>query len=201
MRGGFFREIWKEIMRKTMHMIILVVLILFFAIESQAGKQAGLLFLLALLIVFLAFEYVRLDLGMRLPFMRRFIRPKDEHKLHGVIFFISSTIITLAAFDTAIALAALLMTVFGDMAAAIAGKKYGTTILFRNKTVVGFSIELVTNLIAGPIVSLFFSANIYIFIIMAFVATTVETLTDEMEDNLVVPIISGFIGQVLLLAV
>ena len=194
-------DIFQEIGRKIMRIIILMVLILFFSIKNQAGNQAGLLFLAVLLIVFLISEYLRLDLNIRLAFLRRFIRPKDEHKLHGVVFFILSTIITLAVFDTAIALAALLMTVFGDMAAAIAGKKYGTTMLFRNKTVVGFSTELITNLVVGITVSLFFSVNIYIFIIMAFTATTVETLTDEMEDNLMVPIISGFIGQVLLLAV
>jgi phytol kinase len=193
-------EILKEVGRKIIHIIILIALLIFFAIKNQAGQQAGLLFLSALMIIFLAFEYMRLDLSIRVPFMHHFLRPKDQHKIHGVVFFISSTIITLAVFDTAIALAALLMTAFGDMAAAIAGKKYGTTMLFRNKTVVGFSTELITNLIVGILISLLFSVNIYILIIMAFAATLAETLTDEIEDNLVVPIISGFIGQILILA-
>ena len=86
------------------------------------------------------------------------------------------------------------------MSAAIAGKKYGNTILFKNKTVVGFVAELITNFIVALIISLFFSINIYIPIIMAFVATITETLVDELDDNLVVPIASGFIGQILLLA-
>ncbi|MDP6600534.1 MAG: CTP--2,3-di-O-geranylgeranyl-sn-glycero-1-phosphate cytidyltransferase, partial [Candidatus Woesearchaeota archaeon] len=85
--------------------------------------------------------------------------------------------------------------------AAIAGKKYGTTMLFRNKTVVGFVTELTTNLIVALIISLFFSINIYITIIMAFAATITESLVDEMDDNLMVPIVSGFIGQILLLAI
>ena len=195
------KGVFSEVERKVMHIFILVALIIFFAIKSQISHQAGLMFLVLLLIIFLALEYMRLDLGMKLPFIYSLIRPKDDHRIHGIIFFISSTIITLAVFDTAIALAALLMTTFGDMAAAIVGKKYGTAMLFRNKTVVGFSSELVTNLIAGVIISLFFSVNIYILIIMAFAATIAETLTDEIEDNLVVPIISGFIGQILLLAV
>ena len=114
------------------------------------------------------------------------------------IFFLTSTIIALAVFDVSIAMAALLMTAFGDVSASVAGKKYGTTILFRNKTVVGFTAELVTNLIVAVIISLIFTINIYIPIIMAFAATISETLVDELDDNLIVPVVSGFIGQILL---
>ena len=196
MASGILNEIGKKIM----HISILMAIVIFFIIKSKADQQAGLIFLVALLVAFLAFEYIRLDLDIRLPFMHRFVRPKDERKIHGIIFFISSTIITLAVFDTAIALAALLMTTFGDMAAAIVGKKYGKRMVLKNNFFVCFSAELTTNLIAGILISLFFSVNIYILIIMAFTATTTETLTDEIEDNLAIPIISGFIGQVLLLA-
>tara|TARA_Y100000310_G_scaffold342247_1_gene444632 strand:+ start:39723 stop:40316 length:594 start_codon:yes stop_codon:yes gene_type:complete len=197
MKWDFFQEIG----RKIIHLTILVVLILFYAIKNQAGQQAALLFLVLLLVIFLVLEYLRLDLNIKLPFFHKFIRPKEEFKVYGVIFFLSSTIIVLAVFDTAIALAALLMTTFGDMMAAIVGKKYGTAILFRNKTTIGFVAELVTNLIVAVIISLFFSINLYIPIIMAFAATITETLTDEMDDNLMVPIVSGFIGQILLLAI
>ena len=195
---------WKffhEVGRKIIHITILIVLILFFAIKKQAGQQAALLFLVALLIIFLVLEYFRLELNFKIPFFHQFIRPKEQYRIYGVIFFLSSAIIALAVFDTAIALAALLMTTFGDMAAAIAGKKYGTTILFRNKTAIGFVAELVTNLIVAVIISLTFTLNIYIPIIMAFVATATETLVDELDDNLIVPIVSGFIGQILLLAI
>jgi len=194
-------EIFHEIGRKILHLIILVALIVYFAIKSQAGQQAALLFLVVLLLIFLILEYFRLDLNLKIPFFHKFIRSKEEHMVYGAIFFLSSVIITLAVFDTAIALAALLMTAFGDMSAAIAGKKYGTTMLFRNKTVVGFVTELTTNLIVALIISLLFSINIYITIIMAFAATITESLVDEMDDNLMVPIVSGFIGQILLLAI
>jgi dolichol kinase len=194
-------ELFHEIGRKMIHLTILIAIIIFFAIKNQAGQQAALLFLVVLLLIFLILEYLRLDLNLKLPFFHKFIRPKEQFKIYGAIFFLASTIIVLAVFDTPIALAALLMTTFGDMSAAIAGKKYGTTMLFKNKTVVGFVTELITNLIMAVIISLFFSINIYIPIIMAFAATITETLVDEMEDNLAVPIVSGFIGQILLLAI
>ena len=191
-------KLFHEVGRKIIHITILVVLVLFFAIKKQTGQQIALLFLVGILLIFLVLEYFRLELNFKLPFFHQFIRPKEQYRVYGSIFFLTSAIIALAVFDTAIALAALLMTTFGDIAAAIVGKKYGTTILFKNKTVIGFAAELATNLIVAVMISLTFGINIYIPIIMAFVASTSETLVDELDDNLVVPIVSGFIGQILL---
>lgn len=193
-------EFFHEIVRKIIHLTILVVLAVFFMIKHTWGEKVALLALVALLIVFLILEFFRLELGINLPFFHQFIRPKEQYRLYGVIFFLLSAIICLSVFDTSIAIAALLMTTFGDLVAAIAGKKYGTTILFKNKTVVGFSAELVTNLFVAVFISLFFAINIYIPIIMAFVATITETLADELDDNLIVPVISGFVGQILLMS-
>ena len=194
-------EFFHEMGRKIIHITILIVLAFFFAIKNHAGQQAALLFLVGLLILFLILEYFRLELNFKLPFFHQFIRPKEQYRIYCVIFFLSSTIIAFAVFDTAIALAALLMTTFGDVAAAIAGKQYGTTLLFKNKTVVGFVSELTTNLIVAVAISLAFTINIYIPIIMAFVATITETMVDELDDNLIVPVVSGFVGQLLVFLV
>jgi len=197
MTWNFFHEIG----RKIIHITILIVLIFYFIIKNQVGQRAALLFLVLLLIIFLILEYFRLELNFKLPFFHQFIRPKEQYRVYGVIYFLISTIIVFAVFDTAIALAALLMTTFGDVAAAIAGKKYGTTILFKNKTVVGFVAELITNLIVAVLISLVFAINIYIPILMAFIATSTETLVDDLDDNLIVPVVSGFIGQLLVFLV
>jgi len=89
------------------------------------------------------------------------------------------------------------MTTFGDVTAALAGRRFGTTLIFRNKTLVGFVAELIVNLIVGLSVGFFLSLNLYIPILMALTATIVETLLDELDDNLIVPICSGFIGQII----
>lgn len=192
-------DFFNEIGRKIIHITILIVLVVYVAFNQQYGKQIALLVLIALLIFFFILEYFRLELNWKMPFFSAFIRPKEQHRMYGVIFFLSATIILLAVLDFPIALAALLMTTFGDMSAALAGKKYGTTLIFRNKTFVGFSTELTVNLIVGLIVGFLFSLNIYVPILMAFTATIVETLLDELDDNLIVPICAGFVGQVIAL--
>ncbi|MEK6943080.1 MAG: CTP--2,3-di-O-geranylgeranyl-sn-glycero-1-phosphate cytidyltransferase [Nanoarchaeota archaeon] len=191
-----------EIGRKIIHITILIVLFTYSIIQDnliEAGKstvlakQIALLFLVALLILFLIFEYLRLELNWRMPFFSQFIRPKEQTRMYGVIYFLSATIIALAVFDYKIALAALLMTTFGDMMAALVGKKYGHTLIHRNKTWAGFIAELVTNLIVG----FFILENIYIILGMAFVATIVETVVDELDDNLLIPLFAGFAGQII----
>jgi dolichol kinase len=184
---------WNEIGRKLIHITILIVLWVYFLIEKAYNKQVALIALVLLLIIFIILEYFRLELGWKMPYFSHFIRPKEEHRMYGVIYFLSATIICLAVFDAHIALAALLMTTFGDMVAALAGKKWGQTILFKNKTLVGFNAELLTNLLVG----FFVLENIYIIIGMAITATAVETLVDELDDNLLIPLFAGFVGQLI----
>ncbi len=188
---------WNEVGRKLIHITILIVLGLYFFIEEEYNKQVALIFLVLILIIFLIMEYLRLELGWKIPYFSQFIRPKEEHRMYGVIYFLSATVICLAVFDSNIALAALLMTTFGDMIAALAGKKWGTTILFKNKTLVGFNAELLVNLIVGFAILHSLPASIYIIIGMAVTATAIETLVDELDDNLLIPLFAGFVGQMI----
>ena len=195
--------IFHEVGRKIIHITILLVLAAYFFIQDtlvsagrtpELAKQVALLFLVALLILFLILEYLRLELNWKMPFFSQFIRAKEQNRMYGVVYFLSATIISLAVFHPKIALTALLMTTFGDMVAALIGKKYGATLIYRNKTWAGFLAELVTNLAVGFLIL----DNIYIILGMAFVATIVETLVDELDDNLLIPIFSGFAGQIVL---
>ena len=192
-----------EIGRKIIHITILFVLAAYFVIQNSlvnsgyaAGlaRQIALLFLVGLLIIFLVLEYFRLELGWKMPFFSQFIRSKEQNRIYGVVYFLAATIISLAVFDYKIALAALLMTTFGDMMAALVGKKYGVTLIYRNKTWAGFLAELAANLVVGYLIL----DKIYVMIGMALVATVVETLADELDDNLLIPLFSGFVGQIIL---
>lgn len=198
--------LFHEIGRKIIHITILVVLAAYFLIQDSLvnsgytatlSKQVALLFLIVLLILFFILEYFRLELGWKMPFFSQFIRPKEQNRMYGVIYFLSATVMSLAVFDAKIALTALLMTTFGDMIAALIGKRYGTTLIYRNKTWAGFLAELGTNLIVGFLVLVNIPGYIYVVLGMAIVATIVETLVDELDDNLLIPIFSGFAGQII----
>ena len=53
------------------------------------------------------------------------------------------------------------------------------------------------NLIVGFAVLINFT-NVYVILVMALTATIVEIVVDELDDNLLVPLISGFIGQLIM---
>ncbi len=182
-----------EMKRKSFHLLILLVIVAYVIIEKKYDKQIALISLVGLLGLFLLAEYFRLELGIRIPIFDQIIKQKEREHYYGVIYFLSATVICLAVFDFKIALAALLMTTFGDMAAALMGKKYGKTLIFRKKTVVGTLSELGVDLIVG----FFILKNIYIIIAMAFIATLVESFVSELDDNLLVPIFAALTGQIL----
>ncbi|MBI2137974.1 CTP--2,3-di-O-geranylgeranyl-sn-glycero-1-phosphate cytidyltransferase [Candidatus Woesearchaeota archaeon] len=185
----------QEIKRKAIHGGILLVIILYTILEMSVSKEVALLVLVFLLLMILGLEYIRLELQIEIPLIEQFIRAKELRRMTAAVYFMVATIISLAVFDFKIALAALLMTTFGDMVAALTGRAVGKTLLFRNKTVQGTLAELLVNLIIGFILL----ENIYIIIGMALTATIVETFVVEMEDNLFVPLFSGFVGQLLLM--
>ena len=189
MTSSFFQEV----KRKALHVTILLIIILYAILEKSVSKQISLFTLVFILLFLLITEFIRLELNIEVPIIRQIIRAKEERRMHGAIYFLTATIICLAVFDFKIALAALLMTVFGDMFAALVGKRFGKTLIFKNKTLSGCLVELVINLIVGLIIL----NNIYIIIAMAFTATLIETFISELDDNLFVPLFAGFVGQLL----
>ena len=192
MRWSFLREIG----RKLIHLTILFVLALYLVAKRTYGKQTALVGVVGILVLFLILEYLRLEHGYVHKFFEKFIRPKEQHSMYGAIFFLAGVIISLAVFDVRIAFASILMATFGDLAASLIGKRFGQTRIFRDKTVVGLVSEFIVNLIVGFIVLSPMYA-FYITITMALVASVVETFVDELDDNFLVPVVSGFIGHVL----
>ena len=94
-----------------------------------------------------------------------------------------------------IALAAMLMTIFGDMAAALIGIFFGKKNIHSKttKTWEGFFAELIVNIL----VVILLIDNFAIGLAMALTAAFVETFFDHVDDNLAVPVSAGFVGQII----
>ena len=89
------------------------------------------------------------------------------------------------------------MTTFGDMAAALFGIQFGKHWLknIPHTAWEGIIAEFVVDLIVGFLLL----SNWMIILAMALTATFVETIFIHTDDNLTIPIFSGFVGQVILL--
>jgi phytol kinase len=178
-----------EIKRKTLHITSIIIVLVYYYL----GKEAVLLLLTVYLIVMLELEYFRLEWGKKLPIVHSLFRAKEADRLGGHVFFTIGSIIAVAVFSWDIASAAILMTTFGDASSAIFGKAFGRTWIsgLKNRAYEGCAAEFIVDIIIG---SLFLQSWIAI-LVMAGTATIVETVTDKLDDNLLIPLFSGFNGQ------
>ncbi len=182
-----------ELKRKAVHLTSVLIVLAYHAF----GQQAILLLLTVCLIVILGIEYFRIEWGEKLPLVHSLLREKETDRLGGHVFFTMGCIIAIAVFSEEIASAAILMTTFGDASAAIFGKAFGRTWIpgLTDRAVEGCAAEFIVDVVIGVI----FLSNWLVVLVMAGTATVVETLANKMDDNLLIPLFSGFNGNLVLL--
>jgi len=182
-----------------------------YLLAEAFNEKIALFGLAALLIVMIELEFLRIERGIKVPIINwlwKYKRPEEKNRLGGEVFFLIGAIISLALFDIRIAIAAILMTTFGDFAAAIIGKRFGKIWITKNKALEGILAELIVNLIIGIVIIkgvLWQLAPVPqetiwpIIVVMAITATFVETVVTKLDDNLLIPVFSGFNGQLIII--
>jgi len=181
----------KELQRKAVHVTSIFIVIAYYFLP----QNIILLLMTLFLILFLEIEFVRLDLRIKLPFFHKLYRQKEKDTLSGNVFFLIGAIIAISVFSREIASAAILLTTIGDASAAIFGKMFGRTWLpwRKDKAIEGCLAEFLVDV---AICYIFLDLWI-IILVMAGTATIVETAVKKIDDNLLIPLFSGFNAQVL----
>ena len=200
----------RELARKFVHLLSIFIILIYFIASDVFSREIALIILVLILIIFLELEYFRLEIGGKIPVLNRIWkyvrRKKEKNKLGADVFFLLGAILALSVFELRVAIAAILMTTFGDMSAALIGQKFGKHPFFmKNKTWEGTLAEFFVDLLIAESVffwnnlSAVYSLEIWAVILaMAITATFVETIIAKMDDNLLIPIFSGFVGQIIL---
>ena len=183
-----------ELARKALHISAIIILLLFIVIKKSYGKDIGLFVLMILLVISLIYEYLRLNLKLKLP-LSELTRLREKNRHTGLIYMIAGILLSLAVFDEKVAYAAILMGIFGDF---IVGLLHGARIIGfayvkKKRKFYELVIEFMVNFIVGIVVL----HNVFVIALMALTATIVELMFDQ-EDNLAIPVFSGFVGQLLL---
>ncbi|MDG6244118.1 MAG: SEC59/DGK1/VTE5 family protein [Methanolobus sp.] len=177
-----------EIMRKGIHLTSIIIILVYALFDKQATQ----LLLIAYLVIILGIEHLRLDRGIRLPVLHVLLRRKELAGMGSYVYFTLGALVAVSVFSKDVAFAAILMTTFGDMTAALIGKRYGRTRIFSNgKSLEGSVAEFVVNLL----IALILLGNPAIAFFMAFVATYVETTFVKIDDNLAIPVFSGAFAE------
>ncbi len=199
-----------ELARKFVHLLSIFILLVYFRISDFFERDTAMLLLVLILIIFLEFEYLRIETGRKIPILNNiwnFVRRnKEKGKLGGDVFFLIGAILVLSIFNIRIAVTAILMTTFGDMAAALVGKKYGAHKIpyFKNKSWEGSLSGFFVNIIIAVIVfswgnpDIVYSSAVWILIlVMSLTASFVEAVVRKLDDNLLIPVFAGFNGQLI----
>lgn len=178
-----------------MHLSGLSIVVGYTLLLNYFSERIAILVITALLLILLEVEYFRLEHKPRLAAMFDGLWRKHERdNISGAVYLVISCIICFSAFEYWVAFLALFMTGFGDLFAAIFGKAFGKTLLYRNKTFVGTFAGLMANLLVGFLILPDYAI---LFIPMAVTASFVEFTTNKLDDNLTVPVFAGFVGQMI----
>jgi len=184
-----------EAKRKAIHLLGITYIGIYWIALKLFSHTIAMLILLSAFITFIGIEYFRINEHRKIPIIHVFWREKEENSLGGQVYYILGIIIAFAIFDIRIALAVILMTIFGDMAAAMFGIAFGKHWIKKlpNTAWEGVIAEFVVDLAIGYLIL----GNWMVVIPMAFMATFVETVFPHIDDNLAIPVFAGFIGQTL----
>lgn len=185
-----------ELRRKAVHTIGLIYLLGYWIVlKLFNSSRIATLFLFSILVLFITIDFFRVIKRRKIPVFHTLFRAREENSLGGQVYYILGMILALALFDFQIAFAVILMTVLGDMAAALFGIAFGKHWIkgVEDTAWEGVIAELVFDLIIGFIII----GNWVIVIPMALIATIVETIFPHVDDNLAIPVFSGFVGQML----
>ena len=99
----------KELIRKSIHLFSIFFLVIYVLVSNSVNHKIALLILSFILVLLLELEFVRVELGAKIPLLRslwEFRRDKEKYHMGGEIYFLLGAIICLAIFDLRIAAAA-----------------------------------------------------------------------------------------------
>ena len=182
----------KHIGRKVYHLAGgLGLLSLYFVLN----RDQALLLYAALFLLVLTLDLIRLNVPsinrIVLTKFSSFIRANEEHRLTGTAPYVLGIGLSLFLYRMDIAAAAICFLIFGDVAATTIGERYGRTKI-GNKSLEGSLAFVAAAVSAGlllPLAGITVVPGVIVF--GAIVAAGVELLPLPVNDNLVIPLVSG----------
>jgi dolichol kinase len=163
------------------------------------GRERALLLYGAFFFVVLTVDIIRL----RIPSVNRFIysrlgsfiRQNEANKLTGTAPYVLGIGLSLLLYSPEVATAAVCFLAFGDVAATAVGERYGKTKI-GDKSLEGTTAFILAALAAGFLLTLIGIAPLpWVIVLGALVAAGTELIPLPVNDNLVIPLVSGAIME------
>ena len=190
--------IFVEISRKFLHIFSLIIPLSYLWIFKEKSLVLDLLLILSFFSILIEFFRFKVELINNIfkKFFNFMLR-KNELKgsITGATWLIIGNLITVYLYPIYIAVPALIFLSIGDSFAALFGKKI-PKLKIGNKSIIGTLAGIFSSL---PIALLVNQAlPTHVLVIGAVTAMLVELLPLPLNDNLTIPILSGFIMIIIL---
>lgn len=186
-----------ELGRKAIHLtfVLLPLQMLFELLPWPRSNTEFRIFLLALGVVFLAIDWLRMHErrfgGLFRQFFSGMVREHEALTLLGSSYLVIAAIIVVSVFPRPVAAAALGFTILGDAVAAMVGKGWGRIPLY-GKTLEGALAGLAACVGWGALVHAATGLPWDVVIAGALTASLIELLPIPVDDNLAMTLISAF---------
>ncbi len=183
----------KHIGRKLYHLIGGLILL---SLVPVLGRERALVAYAFLFCLVLALDTARLRIPAFNRFMLErfgsFIRPREATKYTGTAPYVLGIALTVLFYRAEIAYAAVCFLAFGDVAATTVGERFGRTKIAGEKSLEGTLAFIAAALFAGFLLGL---AGVHpgaaLIVSGVLAAAGVELLPLPLNDNLVIPLVSG----------
>jgi len=189
----------KHIGRKLFHLLSgLGLLSLYYLL----GRRDALICYGLIALAVLALDMTRIRVVGFNHFVQRrfgsFIRTNEENKLTGMYPYVLGVGLTFFFYRTDIATAAILFLAFGDVAATTIGERFGRTKIVGEKSLEGTLAFVAAAFVAGVLLNLTaIQLPFGLLLVGAIVAAGVELLPLFLNDNMVIPVVSGGVMEIL----
>jgi len=177
------------IIRKILHLLTVFVLVIYVLLPNTQRD----VFLLSLMLFVIAIEYLRLVLHVRIPFFWHLWGREEAKQPGGEFFLIVGIILAVKLFPLVIGILASLCVIFGDAVATVVGRYYGKRRIFFEKTLEGL---LASIFICFVLIFSLTGSFLFAFLLALF-SSFVELFSVMVDDNLVVPIVTGVFAYIL----
>ncbi len=184
-----------EIGRRLFHIIayLTVFFIGWYVFESY-GLMPLRYSLFGLLVLLLIGDYITAELGVKLPVYAWFERPLEiKRGFHSSTLGILGALLAVEFFDIKIVAAAILMMAISDPIGAIIGLHVRVAPFFRRKNLAGAFASLVINFVIAALIL----NSLTVIAGMALAAALIGLFVEKLDDNLMIPLIAGLVGELL----
>ena len=187
-----------EILRKLIHIFSIIIPLAYFFFIKDKILMTIILLILTLIALFVecARRNRKNNIGyFFLKYFKSILRPSEKRGYFtGATWMLIGFTITVLTFENDVAVLALLFLSIGDSCAGIVGRVFPVGKLW-NKSILGSFAGLVICIIFGFMINT--ALPFEVILLGAISGMFIELIPIKMDDNLSIPIFSGFIMQIL----